>query len=96
VASAKGFFGKLAARGGWNGALAQPAGWFGEVLIDGVVALDVRVSWVQLEVPAASGGATIKYWTGGAPAAEPLRRWNGSAWVSATLKRWNGSAWVTV
>lgn len=59
---------------------------------------NVRVSWVQLEIPAAApaGGTQIKAWNGSAWVVGTLKRWNGSAWVAATLKRWNGSAWIAV
>ena len=61
-----------------------------------VSGINARVSWVQLEIPAApaGGGPTLKYWTGAAWVAKPLKRWNGSTWVAATLTHGTGSAWV--
>lgn len=69
-----------------------------EDYFDAAPAIDAKVSWIQLEVPAASGatGTQLKYWNGSAWVASTLKRWNGSAWVDAALKRWNGSAWVSV
>lgn len=55
-----------------------------------------KVTWAEMEVPAAAaGGMVLKAWTGSAWTTGTLKRWNGSAWEVAELKRWNGSAWVT-
>ena len=98
MAAPKGFFAKLLLRDAWSSRLALRVGWFDDLLVGPAAApgIDARVSWVQLEIPAAPAGSsgTLKYWTGAAWVAKPLKRWNGSAWVAATLKRWNGSAWV--
>lgn len=49
--------------------------------------------WFDAAPPAT--GPSLKYWTGSAWAAKPLKRWDGSAFVNAgVLKRWNGGAWV--
>lgn len=67
------------------------------LLKSSVASIDAKVSWVQLEIPAAPAGSgtTLKYWTGAAWVAKPLKRWNGASWVDATLKRWDGGAWIT-
>ena len=49
--------------------------------------------WFDAAPPAT--GPSLKYWTGSAWAAKPLKQWDGSAFVNAgVLKRWNGGAWV--
>jgi len=62
----------------------------------GPAPIDARVSWVQLEIPAAPAGSsgTLKYWNGAAWVAKPLKYWTGAAWVQKPLKRWTGSAWA--
>jgi hypothetical protein len=61
------------------------------------VPLNARVTWAEIEVPAAATPVgAIKAWNGSAWVTGTLKRWDGSAWVAAALKRWNGSAWVTV
>jgi len=98
VANPGGVFDETAVAAGWFDETAQAAGWFdGDLAGAGAAPIDARVSWVQLEVPAApAAGTQIKTWNGSAWVVGALKRWNGSAWVAATLKRWNGSSWIAV
>lgn len=97
MASAKGLFSKVLIREGWFDKTAQRVGWFDATLLDSSAAagIDARVSWVQLELPAASAvSGTLKYWNGSAWVAKTLKYWTGAAWVAKPLKRWNGSSWI--
>ena len=92
----KGAFDPTLTPSGWFDETASSAGWFDESLI-GPVAISVKVTWAEFEVPAAAtpSGPLLKAWNGSAWVLGTLKRWNGSAWQTGALKRWNGSAWVT-
>ena len=96
MAVPKGLFSRYAVRAGWFSRLGTRSGWFYEGNLAAPIVIDVRVSWLQLELPAAgaSPGTLIKAWNVSAWVSGYLKRWNGSAWEAALVKRWNGSAWV--
>ena len=50
---------------------------------------------IVISAPPAEGTGQIKWYSGAAFVAKPVKVWSGSVWATKPLKYWNGATWIT-